>query len=80
MHVLCEQGYVNRDLIWLLWQLHSWTLKLIGIGFKDYNIADTVFSMKDHCSGNGKSQPEAVIEHLMGRQANLGELQCTQCT
>jgi len=32
------------------------------------------------CSGNAKSQPEAVTEHLVGRQGQPRELRCMRWT
>ena len=37
-------------------------------------------SCMECCSGNAKSRPEAVIEHLVEGRANPGELRRMQCT
>ena len=36
--------------------------------------------MQGECSGSKKSQPEAVIEHLVEGRAKPGELRCMQCS
>jgi len=44
-------------------------------GRLDWMILDAFSNIDDSCSGNAKSQPETVIEHLMERQGQARRAQ-----